>query len=85
MISYFSKSTFVKSKVIYYDLDGELRKELVVKNVKEMDKENNKYRPTHLVMTNKQNDRKSVFRVDQIIFSPEIEDEYFTTRYLERQ
>jgi hypothetical protein len=37
-----------------------------------------------MVMTNLQNDRKSILKVDKIVFSPDVKDEFFTTRYLER-
>ena len=84
-ISYIAKADFVIRKAIYYDLDGEIHKELTVKEVKELDPENHKYRPMHMIMVNKQNDRKSILKVDKIQFSPDVKDEYFTTRYLERQ
>lgn len=35
-------------------------------------------------MENHQNGRKSILKVEQIKFNPNIKDEYFTTRYLER-
>jgi hypothetical protein len=36
-----------------------------------------------MVMDNKQNDRKSILRVEKIEFEPGIRDNYFSTRYLE--
>lgn len=83
-ISFIAKQDFVIRKAIYYDLDGELHKELAVENVKEIDTENHKYRPMRMIMVNKQNGRKSVLNVDEIQFNPEVKDELFTTRYLER-
>ncbi len=83
-ISFIAKQDFVIRKAVYYDLDGELHKELAVENVKEIDPENRKYRPMRMVMVNKQNGRKSVLNVDEIQFSPDMGDEFFTTRYLER-
>jgi hypothetical protein len=83
-ISFIAKQDSVIRKAIYYDLDGELQKELAVEGVKEIDTQNHKYRPTRMVMVNKQNGRKSVLNVDEIQFSPEVKDEFFTTRYLER-
>ncbi len=82
---YIAKKDFVIRKAVYYDLDGELHKELVVKEVKEIDPENHRYRPMHMIMVNKQNNRKSILKVDKIQFNPDVKDEYFTTRYLERQ
>jgi hypothetical protein len=79
-----AKDTFVIRRAVYYDLDEELHKELSVKEIREMDPENHKYRFIHMIMVNKQNDRKSILKVNEIRFSPDVKDEYFTTRYLER-
>lgn len=84
-IAYFSRDNFVIRKAQYYDFDGELLKELIVKEVKEIDPENHKFRPMHMVMTNVQNGRKSILKVDEIQQRDDIKDDYFTTRYLERE
>jgi len=83
-ISWIGKKDFVIRKAVYHDLDGELHKELEVKEIKELDLKNHKFRPIHMVMVNKQNNRKSILKIDQIKFNPDVKDEYFTTRYLER-
>jgi hypothetical protein len=83
-ISFIAKQDYVIRKAIYYDLDGELHKELAVENVKEIDTKNHKYRPMRMIMVNGQNGRKSVFNMDEIQFNPDVKDEFFTTRYLER-
>jgi outer membrane lipoprotein-sorting protein len=83
-ISFIAKQDYVIRKAIYYDLDGELHKELSVESVTEVDTQNHKYRPTRMVMVNNQNGRKSVLNVDEIQFNPEVKDDFFTTRYLER-
>ncbi|MFC2164104.1 outer membrane lipoprotein-sorting protein [Acidobacteriota bacterium] len=83
-VVHIAKETFVIRKSVYYDLDGELHKELSVKEVREMDPENHKYRLIHMIMVNKQNDRKSILKVNEVRFSPDVKDDYFTTRYLER-
>ncbi len=84
-ISYIGKEDFVIRKAVYYDLDETLLKELTVKEIRLLDPANKKYRPTEMVMVNLQNDRKSILKIDQIEFNPDVKDEYFTTRYLERQ
>jgi outer membrane lipoprotein-sorting protein len=84
-ISYVGKKDYVVRKSVYYDLDEDLWKELSVEAVKEVDTENHKYRPVHMIMINKQNGRKSILVVDEIQFNPNVKDEYFTTRYLERE
>jgi len=83
-ITFIAKQDFVIRRAVYYDLDGDLHKELTVEEVKEVDPENHKYRPMHMLMVNKQNGRKSVLNVDEIQFNPDVKDEFFTTRYLER-
>ncbi len=83
-VSSIAKEDFVIRKAFYYDLDGELHKELSVKEVQEVDTKDHKYRPTHMIMVNKQNGRKSTLVIDKIQFNPNVKDEYFTTRYLER-
>jgi hypothetical protein len=83
-ISFIAQQDYVIRKAIYHDLDGELHKELAVENVREIDPQHHKYRPTRMVMVNLQNGRKSVLNVDEIQFNPDVKDEFFTTRYLER-
>lgn len=83
-IIHVAKENFVTRKAVYFDLDGELHKELNVKEIKEVDPENHKYRFMHMVMINKQNGRQSIMRVNEIQFNPNVKDDYFTTRYLER-
>ncbi len=83
-IALIAKKDFVVRGAVYYDLDGELHKELEVKEVKEVDPANHRYRPMHMVMVNRQNGRKSILKVEQIQFNSEVKDEYFTIRYLER-
>jgi hypothetical protein len=84
-ISYFAKVDHVIRKSIYYDLDNTLHKVMIVKSVEEIDKKNHRYRPLHLEMENKQNGRRSYFKIEKIQLNLGIKDEYFTTRYLERQ
>jgi len=50
-----------------------------------VDEKNKRYRPTNMVMENKQNGRKSIMIVEQIQLSTKVKDDYFTTRYLERE
>jgi len=83
-VTFIAKQDHVIRKAVYYDLDGELHKELTVDKVTEIDPENHKYRPLHMMMVNKQNGRRSVLNVEEIQFNPDVKDEFFTTRYLER-
>jgi len=83
-IAYIGKQDFVIRGAVYYDLEGELHKELSVLEIKEVDSVNHRYRPTHMVMVNKQDNRKSILKINQIQLNPDVKDDYFTTRYLER-
>lgn len=84
-VSWIGKNDFVIRKSVYYDLDQELHKVLSVLEIQELDPQNHKYRPIHLEMENKQNGRKSILKINQIVFNPNVKNEYFTTRYLERE
>lgn len=83
-VTFIAQQDFVIRRAVYYDLDGGLHKELTVGEVKEVDPENHRYRPMQMLMVNKQEGRRSILIVDEIQFNPEIKDEFFTTRYLER-
>lgn len=82
---YSSKNDLVLRKAEYYDFYGDLLKVLTIEDVKLLDADKEKYRPMLLRMDNVQNGRASVMKVEQIQINPNIQDEYFTTRYLERE
>lgn len=83
-ITYIAQKDNVVRRSIYHDLDTSLHKEMNVLSVKELDPKNQKYRPTHMVMVNKQNGRQSELIVEKIQYNPKVKDNFFTTRYLER-
>lgn len=84
-VLWIGKTDFVPRKGLFYDLDGELLKELTAKNVKLIDKAKKRYRAMFMEMRNKQNGRRSSISIDKIEVNPAVKDDYFTTRYLERQ
>ena len=79
-----SKVTHAVRKGLYYDLDGELLKELQTRDIELLDRKNGRYRSKFMEMTNKQNGRKSEFKTEKVTFAPDTKDDYFTTRFLER-
>ena len=79
------KNDYMARKTDFYDLDGELLKTLTIKEVKLLDEKKKKYQATDLTISNVQNKRSSRFKIDKIIFNPQVKDEYFTTRYLEKE
>ena len=84
-ITFSGKDDFVVRKSVYYDLDGELYKELIVNEIKELDTKNHKFRFMNSEAINKQNGRRSTFVNETIEFKPDVDDKYFTTQYLERE
>jgi hypothetical protein len=79
-----SKAEHTVRRAVFYDLEGELLKELTSKDIKLLDPKKQRYRPMYMEMVNKQNGRRSVFKSEKVLFSPETKDSFFTTRYLER-
>jgi outer membrane lipoprotein-sorting protein len=83
-ISFIGKADFVLRKAIYYDLFEEVEKIMIVSSVIEVDKKNHKFRFGRIEIENVKNGRKSISETEQIVFNPNIPDEYFTSRYLEK-
>ena len=83
-IAWIGKKDFTARKVVYYDLDGEVFKELTASKVKQIDSEGKHFRPMKMEMVNKQNRRRTTMTFDKLEVSKKVKDEYFTTRYLER-
>jgi hypothetical protein len=67
-------------KIVFYDLAGDLLKELSVKDVAVI----GPYRyPSHVIMENKQTGHSSDILFEDIESPEDISDEYFTHRYLQ--
>jgi outer membrane lipoprotein-sorting protein len=79
-----SRDRRVVRKATYFDLEGRLLKELDNQDFKLLDEKRRRYRPLRMVMTNKQNGRKSILETKEIAFTPQTSDDFFTPRYLER-
>ncbi|MCS5420910.1 MULTISPECIES: outer membrane lipoprotein-sorting protein [Psychrilyobacter] len=84
-IIYISKKDFIIRRALYYNFDGEPRKEFSVLSIKEVDLEKKRYRLTHMVMKNLENERVSEMITDQIVLNRDVKDEYFSFRYLKRE
>jgi hypothetical protein len=83
-VYWIGKPDYMVRKTDFYDQDGKLLKVLTTKGVKLVDKAKKRYRLTEMVVVNKQNKRKSVFKTMSIENAPDVKDEYFTTAFLER-
>ncbi|NOQ98018.1 MAG: outer membrane lipoprotein-sorting protein [Calditrichae bacterium] len=84
-ISFIDRDSYVLRKSLYYDLDGELLKILVAQKFKIIDEKNGKYLATEMTMENIQNGRKSIMKMENVQFNPNVRDDYFTIRYLEKR
>ncbi len=80
-----SKKSYAVRRGLFYDKKGKLLKELVTQDIRLLDKEKGRWRTTRMEMINKQNGRRSVFVTRQVAFKPNTKDDFFTTRFLERQ
>jgi hypothetical protein len=78
--NYIRKSDYVPVKIVFYDLAGDLLKELTVKKVHSM----GRYRyPSHVIMENRQTGHSSEIVFEDLRSPADISDEYFTHRYLQ--
>ncbi len=83
-ITWINKADNMMTKSEYYDFDNELHKTLNVLAYKEMDPINHKFIITNMKINNFQNGRSSDMFMDQVEFSQNIPDKYFTISYLEK-
>jgi outer membrane lipoprotein-sorting protein len=79
-----STDKFLIQKSVYYNLAGDKEKVMTVNAFIEVDPRNHLYKFKEMEMVNLLENRKSISRIEQIKFNPDIPDDYFTTRYLER-
>ena len=84
-VIYISKKDFIIRRALYYNFDREPRKEFNVLSIKEVDPEKNRYRLTHMIMKNLENERVSEMITDEIVLNRDVKDEYFSFRYLKRE
>ena len=83
--AWLGKADNVIRKAIYWDIDGERLKVMSATKITLIDPEKKRARPFHMEMVNEQNGRKSILDIEKLQLSKDVKDEYFTTRYLERQ
>jgi outer membrane lipoprotein-sorting protein len=84
-VTFVGKDDFMIRKSLYFDIDNELHKELNVQRIQELDPVNHRFRAMEMEMTNHQNGRRSILENTKLEFNPNIKDDYFTLRYLERE
>jgi hypothetical protein len=80
--NYIRKSDYVPVKITFYDVAGDLLKELSVRKVQIL----GEYRyPSHVIMENKQTGHSSEILFEELSSPSDIPDDYFTHRYLQNQ
>ncbi|MBI3583354.1 MAG: outer membrane lipoprotein-sorting protein [Nitrospinae bacterium] len=79
------KDNFVIVKGENYDLSGQLYKVFKALDIQLVDKENNKWQPMTLEMTNVQVNHKTIVHFSNYIVNTGIDDGYFSQRNLERE
>jgi hypothetical protein len=84
-ITFVGKDDFMIRKSLYFDIDNEFHKELLVYSIKELDPVKHRFRAMKMEMINHQNGRRSILENTSLEFKPDIQDDYFTLRYLERE
>lgn len=83
-IDYISKNNFTRLKSVFFDKYEKKLKTLTAKTPYEADPVNHKWFMRDMEMTNHQNGRKTVLKLEKITINSGIRDERFTVRYLER-
>ncbi len=83
--AWLGKADHVIRKAVYWDLDDERLKTMTATKITVIDPAKKRARPFHMEMVNEQNGRKSILDIEKLQLSKDVKDDYFTTRYLERQ
>jgi hypothetical protein len=84
-VSWIRKSNFMEKKVEYYDITGRLLKTQTVPEVAEVDPSAHKWWATRREMVNHQTGHRTVITFEKLDAASAVADEFFTTRYLERE
>ena len=83
-IDYISKNNFTRLKSVFFDKHEKKLKTLTAKTPYEADPVNHKWFMRDMEMTNHQNGRRTLLKLEKITINSGIGDEQFTVRYLER-
>jgi outer membrane lipoprotein-sorting protein len=78
------KSDHVVRRAEYYDFGGQVFKVMTASDIRELDTQPPRHRAFRLEVVNEENGRRSTLEIGELEVSPDVKDDYFTTRYLER-
>ena len=84
-LSWIRKDTFIEAKVEYYDLSGRHLKTQKTRDHKQVQTDPIRYFPLYREMVNHQTGHKTTIQVNGIKPGLQVPDDYFTTRYIERE
>jgi hypothetical protein len=79
------KDNFLEAKVEYYDVSGRLLKTQLVRDHKLVEPDTQRWFALYREMTNHQTGHKTVLRFDGTDSAAQVPDDFFTTRYVERE
>ena len=84
-LTWLRQDNFLEVKVEYYDLSARLLKTQLISNHKLLEPNTQRWLALHREMTNQQTGHRTLFNFDRVESGSHIEDDLFTTRYLERE
>ncbi len=84
-IAWIRKSNFMEKKVEYFDPNGRPLKTQVVPEVKELDPKKHKWWATRREIVNHQTGHRTTLVFDSLNAEQDIREDFFTTRYLQRE
>lgn len=83
-VVWLGKSDYVVRRAEYFDFGGQVFKVMMASDIRELDTQPPRRRAFRLEVVNKNNGRRSTLEIGELEVSPDVKDDYFTTRYLER-
>ncbi len=83
-VAWVLKDNFTAVKTDLYDESGQLKIVAKFDDIQLVDKERNKWQAMRLEAENKQTGHKTVIKFDNFKANQNVKDEFFTTRYMER-
>ena len=83
-VAWILKENFVAVKTDLYDESGQLKIIGKFTDIQLVDKERNKWQPMRLEAENKQTGHKTVIKFENFKANQNVKDDFFTTRYMER-
>ena len=83
-VAWILKENFVALKADSYDESGQLVKTSKFSDIRLVDKERNKWQPMRLESANVQTGHKTIIQFQNFKANQNVKDDFFTTRYMER-